>query len=229
MGVCPQRRMPLDLVGKLHRTVYITNCPEDSQEDLVYMMLKRCGAIEAWDAVDGRVTVVFASMNSVSNALTFHGLSFADLTKKICVWKATDPPPAEATQQLAIQGGSSSSATHHGDANIDAEATAQQAREEEDRQQQRHERRAAFQQMLQTEAKAYDTSSPEGRRAKLNELSRRQLKALCTLTAAALADATTELEEKRRNLQSLYDLIRMKEGAVDIDEEPPLSKTRSER
>lgn len=216
--------MPLDLVGKLHRTVYITDCPEDSQEDLMHMLLRRCGAVEAWDAADGRMTVVFRSMNSVSNALTFHGLSFVDLTKKICVWKATDPPPAEATQQLAIQGGGGSSSGGGGDG-VAADARDD---EEEARRQLRRERRAALQQMLQTEAKEYDTSSPEGRQRKLRELCRRQLKALCTLTAAALADATAELAEKRSNLDRIRDLVHMQEAAAGGKDEPPRSKARVE-
>ncbi|GET89611.1 hypothetical protein, conserved [Leishmania tarentolae] len=199
--------MPLDLVGKLHRTVYITACPEDSQEDLLHMFLKRCGAIEAWDAVDGRLVVVFQSMNSVSNALTFHGMSFVDLTKKICVWKATDAPPAEATHQLSIQEGS---------ATTEAIPTEVKSTEEEDlRRAQRKERRAALQQILKSgAADLADTSSPEGRRAKMTELCYRQLKALCVLSAAAAKDARAELEEKKENLARLQDLIRTRESAA---------------
>ncbi|KPI88896.1 hypothetical protein ABL78_2013 [Leptomonas seymouri] len=211
--------MPLNLVGKLHRTVYITNCPEDSQEDLMHMLLKRCGAVEAWDVADSRMTVVFQSVNSVSNALTFSGLSFVDLSSKICVWRATDPPPAEATQQLAIQGDGVSS--NGGDTAVD--------QEEENRRLQRKERRAALQKMLQAEAKVCDTSTPEGRQAKLNELCLRQLKALCTLTAAALKDAAAELQETRSNLDRLHDLIRMKEAEGSAADEPPISRSRTER
>ncbi|CAJ1043930.1 hypothetical protein Q4I32_004876 [Leishmania shawi] len=214
--------MPLDLVGRLHRTVYITACPEDSQEDLLHMLLKRCGAIEAWDAADGRLIVVFQSMNSVSNALTFHGLSFVDLTRKICVWKATDAPPAEAAQQLAIEG---SSLTTEVDLE---EATSSEA--EDARRTQRKIRRAALQQILNSTATdAVDTSSPEGRRAKMMELCYRQLKALCVLSAAAVKDAKAELEEKKENLARLQDLIRTqeavtkrrREGAVEVGEEEP--------
>ncbi|KAG5499694.1 hypothetical protein JIQ42_05175 [Leishmania sp. Namibia] len=214
--------MPLNLVGRLHRTVYITACPEDSQEDLLHLLLKRCGAIEAWDAVDGRLTVVFQSMNSVSNALTFHGLSFVDLSKKICVWKATDAPPAEAVQQLAIQGSSSTTEA--------APAEAVSTEEEDARRAQRKERRAALQQILNSgAADIVDTSSPEGRRAKVIELCYRQLKALCVLTAAAVKDAKAELEEKKENLSRLQDLIRsqeaatkrQREGAVEPGEEAP--------
>ncbi|CAJ1027399.1 hypothetical protein, conserved [Leishmania lindenbergi] len=214
--------MPLDLVGRLHRTVYITACPEDSQEDLLHMLLKRCGAIEAWDAVDGRLIVVFQSMNSVSNALTFHGLSFVDLTRKICVWKATDAPPAEAAQQLAIEG---SSLTTEVDLE---EATSSEA--EDARRTQRKMRRAALQQILNSTATdAVDTSSPEGRRAKMMELCYRQLKALCALSAAAVKDAKAELEEKKENLARLQDLIRTqeavakrrREGTVEVGEEEP--------
>ncbi|KAG5476544.1 hypothetical protein LSCM1_04259 [Leishmania martiniquensis] len=199
--------MPLDLVGRLHRTVYITGCPEDSQEDLLHMLLKRCGAIEAWDAVDGRLIVVLQSINSVSNALTFHGLSFVDLTKKICVWKATDAPPAEAAQQLAIQAGSSTTEA--------APAEAASTEEEDARRAQRKERRAALQQILNNgAADVVNTSSPEGRRTKMTELCYRQLKALCVLTAAALKDAKLELQEKRENLARLQDLLRTQEAAT---------------
>jgi hypothetical protein len=217
--------MPLDLVGKLHRTVYITDCPEDSQEDLMHMLLRRCGAVEAWDVVDGRMIVVFRSLNSVSNALTFHGLSFVDLTKRICVWRATDPPPVEATQQLAIQGGSSDAG--EGSAATD-DATAAQQAEEESRRQQRKERRMAIQQILQTEAKEYDTSSPEGRARKLSELCLRQLKALCTLTAVALTDAKAQLVEKQNNLERLRELVQMQQSDAREGNEPPTSKARVE-
>ncbi|KAG5502023.1 hypothetical protein JKF63_04300 [Porcisia hertigi] len=220
--------MPLDLVGKLHRTVYITACPEDSQEDLMHMLLRRCGAIEAWDAVDGRLTVVFQSMNSVSNALTFHGLSFVDLTKRICVWKATDAPPAEATQQLAIQGNIPNTEA----APVEMVST----EEEESRRTLRKERRAALQKILSGgTADCIDTSSSEGRREKMRELCYRQLKALCVLSAAAVRDAKAELEEKRENLARLQDLVRGEEvGAkrqrpapvVVGDEEPARARYR---
>ncbi|CAJ1989837.1 hypothetical protein conserved [Leishmania donovani] len=219
--------MPLDLVGKLHRTVYITDCPEDSQEDLLHMLLKRCGAIEAWDVVDGRLVVVFRSMNSVSNALTFHGMSFVDLTRKICVWKATDAPPAEATHQLAIQGGSATAEA----APMEATST----EEEDSRRAQRKERRAALQQILNSGvADLVDTSSLEGRQAKMTELCYRQLKALCVLSAAAAKDARAELEEKKENLARLQDLIRTQEaapkrqweGSAEVGEEEPARARR---
>lgn len=215
--------MPLDLVGKLHRTVYITDCPEDAQEDLLHMLLRRCGAVEAWDSAEGRITVVFRSMNSVSNALTFHGLSFVDLTKKICVWKATEAPPLEAKQQLAIQGTSGAPASG-------AETSAEAEEAEESRRVQRRERRTALQAMLHAEGQAYDSSTPEGRRAALNELCLRQLKALCPLTAAALKDASAELAEKQDNLERLRELVAMKtsEGSSTA-EEPPATKARVER
>lgn len=227
--------MPLDLVGKLHRTVYITSCPPDSQEDLLHMLLRRCGAIEAWDAVDGRLIVVFQSMNSVSNALTFHGLSFVDLTKKICVWKATETPPAEATQQLAIQGSSAAPASP-GTAEAGA-ATGPSAEEEDARRAHRKERRAALQELLNSRAAdVIDTSTPEGRRAKMVELCHRQLKALATLTAAAVRDARAELADKQENLLRVQELLHMQEAAASTPstapgagaDAPPTSRPRLE-
>lgn len=217
--------MPLDLVGKLHRTVYITDCPEDSQEDLMHMLLRRCGAIDAWDSAEGRLTVVFRSMNSVSNALTFHGLSFVDLTKKICVWRATDAPPTEAKQQLAIQGSGGGASPSASTMPATDTTTAAEAAEEESRRVLRRERRTALQTMLHAEGKAYDSSTPEGRRAKLNELCRRQLAALCRLTEAALVDASAELVEKRDHLDRLRALVKMKEAETG---EPPAVRARVE-
>lgn len=56
--------------------------------------MKKCGAIEAWDvAEDGkRITVIFQSVNSMSNALLFNGMTFLDATSKIVLWKATEKP-----------------------------------------------------------------------------------------------------------------------------------------
>lgn len=215
--------MPLDLVGKLHRTVYITDCPDDSYEDLVRLLLQRCGAVEAWDVVDGRVIVVFQSLNSVSNALSFHGMSFVNLATKIAVWRATEPPPAAARQQLAI--------AQKGDAADVAPEDSEEAEEQRQRQMVRRERRAALQQLLKQNVELSDTvNSPERRQQRLQELCWRQLKALDILTKNALKEAKAELAAKQMHLDRLRELVEStKARKVDHQPtEPPLARQRME-
>ena len=64
--------MPIELVGKLHRAVYIENCDPNFVEDLVTLLQRKCGTVEAWDVVtDARYVVVFHSVNSVSVGVGF--------------------------------------------------------------------------------------------------------------------------------------------------------------
>lgn len=196
----------LDLVGKLHRTVYIAECVEDGREDLLRLMQQRCGAIEAWDVIaeSGRLVVVFQSVNSVSNALSFNGLSFVDLTKKIIVWKATDAPPAAVTQQqLAIAGGGA------------AASTAEDEAERQARREARQQRRAAVQEALGSDAAQFDYSNPAVREAKLRDLCFRQMNALCVLTEAAIAEKRSELAGLEGNLAVSESLLESLRKQVD--------------
>lgn len=197
----------LDLLGRLHRTVYVAECVEDGYEDLLRLMQSRCGAVEAWDVIreSGRVVVVFQSMNSVSSALSFNGLSFVDLTKRLLVWKATDPPPAALQQQqLAIAGGGGAPTSPEDEAE-------RQARREA-----RHQRKAAAQEALGDGLEQFSYDNPAVREAKLRELCYRQMVALNVLTASAIAEEKRALEALQANLalnQSLLDSLKRGDGS----------------
>ncbi|CAD2221341.1 hypothetical protein AGDE_00742 [Angomonas deanei] len=172
--------MPLDLVGKLHRTIYITNVGADDVEDLVQLMLARCGAVEAWDYDGDRATVVFQSMNSMSTALAFDGMTFVDLSRRIVVWKASDPPPPEATSQLRISAPATTAPVDEA--------------ELEERRAVRRERVAALAELMDATKDAAKNSLEVDNAKKLDALCYRQLKALCVLTEFALAKKEKELE-----------------------------------
>lgn len=185
--------MPLDLVGKLHRTVYICDCAEDAREDLVRLMLQRCGAIEALDVVEDRIIVIFASMNSLSTALSFNGMSFVDLSKKIIVWKATESPPAAVqTRQLAIAATKPTAAPPCGTSTIHG-----MTKEEwEERKETRKQRVATLQTALGLEMAKVDLSVAANRDAKLDELCLRQVRALCVLTKHRVDQLEEEVKLK---------------------------------
>lgn len=178
----------LDLVGKLHRTVYVAECVEDGHEDLLRLMQGRCGPIEAWDVLadTGRLVIVFQSLNSVSNALSFNGLSFVDLARRIIVWRANDPPPPELAQQQLALGGPA------GEAEDEADHLA--------RREARQHRRAAVQQALGDDLKQFDYDNPAVRKEKMMDLCRRQLTALNTITAAVIEEKARKLEVLERDL-----------------------------
>lgn len=186
--------MPLDLVGKLHRTVYVAQCVEDAREDFVQLLMQKCGAVDGWDVLDNRIVVVFQSMNSVSTALTFSGMSFVDLTSKIVVWKATEAPPAALiSQQLSIAG-----------RDLEKEEAERQTRRAI-----RLQRRAAFQAALGDDLDVSDYTKPEMREQQLKGLCYRQLKALCIITADVLAQKEMELEFKKKNLAVTRSVVAM--------------------
>ncbi|RNF27163.1 uncharacterized protein Tco025E_00600 [Trypanosoma conorhini] len=186
--------MPLDLVGKLHRTVYIEGCPSTVREDLLRLLVTKCGAIEGWDVTGERLIVVFSSMNSISTAITFNGTAFGDLTSKLFLWVATESPPAGVAQQLAIADGGSG--TKGGPRSAEELKSAREAREK---------RLAAIRSELAPEIEVeQSTESSEVRR--LN-LCLRQLKALGTLTSHALAEAEQKLEEISTHLGASQRLL----------------------
>ena len=118
--------MPLDLIGKLHRTIYIEGCPALFAEDLVRALSSKCGEVEAWDALENhavgddqqacRVVVVFKKFGDESHALVMNGDNYLNMGRLI-IWKANETPPA-ATAQKSIAGPSSTG----------ADAAAQEAR-----------------------------------------------------------------------------------------------------
>lgn len=234
--------MTLDLVGKLHRTVYIVGCPGDACEDLAQLVLRRCGVIEAWDVEEKaddeatqvradssassasddnqrRITIVFQSVNSVSNALTFNGLSFLDVNSKLIVWRANDaPPPTLLHRQMAISAGKDAARTHAENEGSDASTAAAQEELQQQQEQERirrREERAARREALQNalgigsrNSAALDYSrSSAARSDKLKELCYRQLKALCVLTAAAVEEAKRECTELQQQVQMRQSLL----------------------
>ncbi|RNF12346.1 hypothetical protein TraAM80_00357 [Trypanosoma rangeli] len=195
--------MPLDLVGKLHRTVYIEGCPSTVREDLLRLLVTKCGAIEGWDVTGERLIVVFRSMNSISTAITFNGTAFGDLTSKLFLWVATESPPAGVAQQLAIADGSGA-----------ARGGSRTAEELKSARERREKRLAAIRSELAPEIEiAQSMESDETRRLNLCV---RQLKALGTLTSHALVEAEQKLEDISTHLgasQRLLESLRAKKLA----------------
>ncbi|KAF5222472.1 hypothetical protein TcYC6_0087040 [Trypanosoma cruzi] len=186
--------MPLDLVGKLHRTVYIEGCPSTVREDLLRLLVTKCGIIEGWDLMGERLIVVFSSMNSISTAITFNGTAFGDLTSKLFLWVATESPPAGVTQQMAIadRGDGTGGAPH----SAEELKSAREARER---------RLAAIRSELAPEIEMAE--STETNEARMLDLCVRQLKALGTLTSHALVEAEKKLEEISTHLSASQKLL----------------------
>ncbi|KAG8343775.1 hypothetical protein ERJ75_000244700 [Trypanosoma vivax] len=193
--------MPLDLVGKLHRAVYVDGCAPSFYEDLVRLLVTKCGEIEAWD-VTNRLIVVFKNINSVSTALSFNGTAFGDLGGSLKLWVATQPPPAGVEQQMTIAANpSGSSELKDGKAAEEVRAAYES----------RQRRLAAIRSELAPEIE--QAESVESVEMKQRELCIRQLKALCILTSHAVAEMEKALEESKSHLQvqkRLLDNLRAK-------------------
>lgn len=212
--------MSIDLVGKLHRTVYVANCPSTAYEDLARFMMLRCGAVEAWTVLENNwVVIVFESMNSVSNALAFHGISFADLTTKLIVWRAKDPPPAGAPKQFAITGPVHSTddigqwsreAGNHNASSTTASASSSSPLLSDDERQQwlekRQQGRITIQELAEAAEKT-DKMNEEGKEARMRNLCYRQALALVTILEDAVEKAKIELDEKNRFLSASKSLL----------------------
>lgn len=175
----------LDLVGKLHRTIYIVNCPEGVEEQLATLFMRRCGAIEAWEVLDQRVVVVFESMNSISTALAFNGMSFVDLTKTLIVWKAKDPPPPQVASQLALTAGEGSGAPA-------TEEEIQSHREYLEKRKERHEKLRS----LGAEFERLDEIDLQNRDEKMKEWCIRQAKALVVILEDAVDTLNVEVKDQ---------------------------------
>jgi hypothetical protein len=92
----------LDLTGVKHRTVHVANIEEGMEEDVAQLMAARAGPVERWarasvamqDSTDmSTVTIVFASLDAVTTALSFDRLPFAG--KSLLVWQANKDKPRE--------------------------------------------------------------------------------------------------------------------------------------
>ena len=97
----------LNLAGVLHRTIHIANIEDGMEESVAQLMVARAGRVERWargiHTVDGgggagaqdlsTVTLVFASIDSVTTALRFNRLPFAGRT--LLVWQANKDKPPE--------------------------------------------------------------------------------------------------------------------------------------
>jgi hypothetical protein len=210
---CPsffkEKIMPLDLVGRLHRTVYVESCDQSLHEDLAKMMLSKCGAVEAWESLSQRMTVVFSKLDSMDNALRFNGMMFGMAGKPIVVWAANATPPA-GHEQLMLGGPAGPSC---GAGPADAEAAAAKKRRLE---------------MLQSLSEASSSSAANGaasasgqeasmtaaeKRFRLLTMTMRQVVALVTLTEAAMADLQTRVAETTRQLEATEGLaLRLEES-----------------
>eukprot|EP00796_Vickermania_ingenoplastis_P004002 gene4002-2857_t len=197
--------MPLDLVGKLHRTVYVANCPTDSYQDLATLMMRRSGAVEAWEVADDRLVIVFESLNSVSNALAFNGISFADLAKQLIVWRAKDPPPAAAPQQLALTGNGEAPQTQAGDQGQEAsDNDGAQRRQWLQKRQERLETLRA----LEAEMDRIDKMELSGRNERMKEWCVRQAIALNILLEEDIARMEEQLRNRHSELEVKEKLIK---------------------
>nr|CCC92631.1 conserved hypothetical protein [Trypanosoma congolense IL3000] len=179
--------MTLDLVGKLHRTIYCDGCPPNFYEDFVRLLILKCGPIEGWDVAE-RLIVVFASVNSISTALTFNGTAFGDLGSSVTLWVATQPPPATVAQQAAITAGSVSKASE-----IKATLEAKERR------------LAAIRAELAPDIER--DMQQENIDLKLRDLCVRQLTALCTLTSHGLSEMEKSVDESVTHVNSLRQLL----------------------
>ena len=92
----------LDLSGVKHRTVHVANIQEGMEEDVAQLLATRAGTVERWarasvalqDSSDmSTVTIVFASLDSVTTALQFNNLPFAG--KRLLVWQGNKDKPRE--------------------------------------------------------------------------------------------------------------------------------------
>ena len=81
----------MDLVGKLHRCVYVIEVPSHLQEEFAQLLAKRCGEVEQWARDDETITVVFREMGSVATAISLNGLRFCGYSPVI--WVANKPKP----------------------------------------------------------------------------------------------------------------------------------------
>lgn len=212
--------MTIDLVGKLHRTVYVANCPSTAYEDLARFMMLRCGAVEAWTVLENNwVVIVFESMNSVSNALAFHGFSFGDLTVKLIVWRAKDPPPAGAPKQFAITGPvhstddigqwSREAGNQNGSSTTASASSSPPLLSDEERRkwlEKRQQGRTTIQELAEAAEKA-DRINAEGKEARMKNLCYRQAMALVIILEDAIEKAKIELDEKNYFLAASTSLL----------------------
>ncbi|KAH9577679.1 hypothetical protein LSM04_006212 [Trypanosoma melophagium] len=200
--------MPLDLVGRLHRTVYIDGCPPAVRDDLLRLLVAKCGPIDGWDAAGERLVVVFRSVNSISTAVTFNGTAFGDLASRLLLWVATDPPPAGVAQQLTITAAGMStetSATSNNNGNNSTGTGPRTAEEIKAAREAREKRLAAIRSELGTDIA--EAESAENSEAKRQDLCVRQMKALCILTTHALEKAEKSLEESTTHLHASQQLL----------------------
>lgn len=196
--------MSIDLVGRLHRTVYVHNCPPGSYEDLARLMMTRCGEVEEWEVLEEtkRLVIAFQSVNSVSNALVFNGISYLDFTKKLVVWRAKDPPPPEVPQQLAI---TSSAGAGDGTGNDeDAKLNEEKAREEWLKQ--RRQRQLSLRELAGAMEEAH-MAEVQGRDEKMMSFCYRQAKALTIILQDAIAKLQKEVQEQEVLLDATTALL----------------------
>lgn len=92
--------VPKGLLGFAHRTVYIEGCPQGYHDDLAAMMQRKCGALEAFESDETRLTLVFATVDAATMSTSFTGMTYPDMQHKLTVWISNKPKPQSV---LAIE------------------------------------------------------------------------------------------------------------------------------
>ena len=195
-----RKEMPIDLVGRLHRTLLIERCHQHVHEDLAKMLHEKCGPVEDWDSTEARLTVVFRKLDAMSNGLAFNGMLFGGTGKPIAVWAGNGQPPA-GVEQLLLGGPASFSGGGAASAACTTEGEAAAAKK----------RRLELMQDLQKTAHAQESAevsdtaagmSAAEKRFRLLTMTMRQTTALGVLTDAAVVEAEAALAETMRQLAS---------------------------
>lgn len=77
--------MPIDLVGKTHRTVIIEGVHWIDHDDLGKFFQTKCGGVEAIESINERLWIIFNQAISVENAKKFEGMTFKMPQNKVIV------------------------------------------------------------------------------------------------------------------------------------------------
>ena len=195
--------MPIDLVGKLHRTLFIEGVDARFHEDLAQMLLNKCGPVEEWDSTTQRLTIAFTKMDSMPNGLAFNGTCFGGTMKKMIVWAGNKGPPA-GYEQLSLSGpagGSTSAATSGGSEENAAAAAAKKRRMEF-----LANLSGSRDETAQGCSGKQDGMTAAEKRYRILSMTSRQLKALVTLTECGIASLAERMASAQAQLEAMETL-----------------------
>eukprot|EP00744_Colponema_vietnamica_P020469 GILI01029091.1.p1 GENE.GILI01029091.1~~GILI01029091.1.p1 ORF type:complete len:301 (+),score=33.60 GILI01029091.1:48-950(+) len=82
--------MPMDLVGKTHRTIFIEGVHWADHEDMGKFFGTKCGKIEAMESINDRLWIVFEQPLFVEIAKKFEGMTFKMPENKVQVRSADE-------------------------------------------------------------------------------------------------------------------------------------------